>query len=90
MNVHDATEAAYKNGLEAGKPKWNAVDSEEDLPNEFGEYLCMMLVPTGNGCFDKKQEMVKYTENGWKLPWFNKSIVIGWMNPIEYPKIGVN
>lgn len=90
MSIHNAAEDAYKSGLEDGKPKWNAVDSEEGLPKEFGEYLCTMLVPTGNGFFDKVQNMVEYTEKGWKLPWFNKSIVIGWMNPIEYPKIAVN
>lgn len=90
MSEYDAAEIAYKNGLDAGKPKWNAVDSEQDNPKEHGKYLCVMLVPVGCGLFKKTQEMVEYTENGWKLPWFNKSIVIGWMNPIEYPKIAVN
>lgn len=90
MSEYDATEIAYKNGLEAGKPKWNAVDSASDSPKEYGEYLCTMLVPTGGGFFEKTQEMVEFTETGWKLPWRSKNIVIGWMNPIEYPKIAVN
>ena len=34
MNIHDATEAAYKRGYEAGKPKWISV--KDRLP-EFGE-----------------------------------------------------
>ena len=32
MNLHDATELAYKNGYEAGKPKWIPVT--ERLPEE--------------------------------------------------------
>lgn len=90
MSEYDAAEIAYKNGLEAGKPKWNAVDSADDFPKEFGEYLCTMLVPAGNGRFVKIQGMVEYAETGWKLPWRSKNIVIGWMKPIEYPKIAVN
>lgn len=90
MSVHNAAEDAYKSGLEDGKPKWNAVDSEQDNPKEHGKYLCMMLVPVGCGLFKKTQEVVEYREYGWKLPWRSNSIVIGWMNPIEYPKIAVN
>lgn len=37
MNIHDATEQAYKNGYEAGKPKWIPVN---DPPKERGRYLC--------------------------------------------------
>ena len=37
MNIHDATEQAYKNGYEDGKPKWISVN---DPPKERGRYLC--------------------------------------------------
>ena len=37
MNIYEATEQAYKNGYEAGKPKWISV--EERLPEEDGRYL---------------------------------------------------
>lgn len=32
MNLHDATELAYKNGYEAGKPKWIPVSKELPAP----------------------------------------------------------
>ena len=38
MNEHDATEQAYKNGLEAGKPKWIPVS--ERLPKGGEIVLC--------------------------------------------------
>ena len=37
MNNYEATEQAYKNGYEAGKPKWIPVT--ERLPEYFGTFL---------------------------------------------------
>ena len=37
MNIHDACEQAYRNGLEDGKPKWIPVT--ERPPKERGCYL---------------------------------------------------
>ena len=38
MNNHEATEIAYKNGYEAGKPKWIPVT--ERLPEPMVQVLC--------------------------------------------------
>ena len=37
MNIYDATERAYKNGYEDGKPKWISV--KERLPKEWEDVL---------------------------------------------------
>lgn len=42
MNVYDATEQAYKNGYEAGKPKWISV--KKDLPKKNGRYLVRKVI----------------------------------------------
>ena len=39
MDKHDATETAYKNGYEDGKPKWIPVS--ERLPKNNGRYLVL-------------------------------------------------
>ena len=59
MNEHDATELAYKNGLEAGKPKWIPVSErlpEKDTPvlgmakrNLFAKFMPMVVEWVGNG-----------------------------------------
>ena len=38
MKIYEATEQAYKNGYEAGKPKWISV--EERLPELHTKVLC--------------------------------------------------
>lgn len=47
MNIHEATEIAYKNGYEAGKPKWIPVT--ERLPDKVADYLVAVKFKYGYG-----------------------------------------
>ena len=49
MNNNDATEQAYRNGYEAGKPKWIPV--EERLPENDDRYAT--VCDFGHGCISR-------------------------------------
>ena len=52
MNIHDATETAYKNGYAQGMedaPKWISV--KDRLPEECGLYICFFQSPYANDCW---------------------------------------
>lgn len=77
MNIHDATEAAYKNGYEAGKPKWIAVS--ERLPDKDGEYLVRFA--------DKSITNVEYES---KFGSFGYWLAIMWGEDADwYPYVGI-
>ena len=82
MNIHAATEEAYKRGYEAGKPKWISVT--ERLPGEFISVL--VCIPS-----EAPLPMVKeaYLANGWwvtKMAIFKQEDITHWMPLPEAPK----
>lgn len=82
MNIHDATEQAYKNGYGAGKKdavKWISV--KERLPEESGEYLA--YCGEYDGICVLYYEVLK-TKGKWRTRW--KGDVTHWMELPEPPK----
>ena len=93
MNIHAATEEAYKRGYEAGKrdatdnnvgDKWISVT--ERLPGEFISVL--VCIPS-----EAPLPMVKeaYLANGWwatKMAIFKQEDITHWMPLPEAPKEG--
>lgn len=75
MNVYDATEHAYKNGYEAGKPKWISV--KKDLPKKDGRYLIRRTLFGSTVWYDvlsfakdgRKVDKYDFQEN-WKNVWY--------------------
>ena len=85
-DIHWATEQAYKNGYEAGKPKWIPVT--ERLPDENGKYLVHEnLWGTSHITairFAKDGEKVcSYDLKGQKNVWYKYDSEIGYF-PAEY------
>lgn len=89
MNIHDATEEAYKKGIEDGKPKWIPVT--ERLPED--ETLVLILCKNGamfvgycgKQYVDKERRWhIKTALNSTKL--LNLGRVTHWMPLPEPPK----
>ena len=81
MDNYTATEQAYKNGYEAGKPKWISV--EERLPEEEGDYLTCNVAKM----FPKHSIHFTYFRAGdryWDFVWSNE--ITHWMPLPEPPE----
>ena len=78
MNNYEATEIAYKNGYEAGKPKWIPVS--ERLPEEFED----VLVYRSTGC--EVDCCVSRTKAYWSYDTVSGYAVTHWMPLPEPPK----
>ena len=84
MKIYEATEQAYKNGYEAGKPKWISV--EERLPKEGEEVLVFGY------WHEKFQPLMCYLSPHRKGKWFTTIAgqqvytVTHWMPLPEPPK----
>lgn len=86
MNNHEATGIAYKNGYEAGKPKWIPVT--ERLPESYEPVLAV--------CNSGKIFVGEYVDLGWRTLWRIKTArdstkeitrkVTHWMPLPEPPK----
>jgi hypothetical protein len=85
MNIHDATEEAYKRGKEDGKPKWIPV--AERLPEEFASTIVYR-----KGNFGGHFSMLRYSHAlGWHFydsEWGDTTVddVTHWMPLPEPPK----
>ncbi len=97
MNLHDAIEQAYKNGFEAGKPKWISV--AEQLPevvstHRHSRYTSMKSTRVLCVCVQKSgKRMVKegycewfdgFPEPRWRVPGTIDSVT-HWMPKPELP-----
>ena len=82
MTNNDATEIAYKNGYEAGKPKWIPVS--ERLPKNFVSVL--VHIPEMNPC-PAVMEAYRF-DDGWvtKMAAFDINCATHWMPLPEPPK----
>ena len=82
MNNHEATEIAYKNGYEAGKPKW--IPIAERLPEEWVDVLVLSRY---GFC-----EVAVYLgiPGKWRIAWnhdlFEVDSITHWMPLPEPPK----
>lgn len=80
MKIYEATEQAYKNGYEAGKPKWISV--EERLPEDGAIVLGYMV--------SRDYRTIKWKNNTqrWEglLLDYAKEFVTHWMPLPEPPK----
>ena len=88
MNNYEATEIAYKNGYEAGKPKWIPVT--ERLPDEEGWYLVFTTPNRGYRSINKGQFIKGYEWDNFKPRWRGAggtwTNVTHWMPLPEPPK----
>ena len=86
MNNHEATEIAYKNGYEAGKPKWIPVT--ERLPNGRYDVLVSRTwwnerkTPTIGWYNEVAKKWYIITEDGYRV----NDKVTHWMPLPEPPK----
>lgn len=83
MWVHDATELAYKNGYEKGKPKWIPVG--ERLPQNFISVL--VHIPDMKPC-PTVMEAYRF-DDGWvtKMAAFDIECATHWMPLPEPPDL---
>ena len=81
MKHYEATERAYKNGYEAGKPKWIPVT--ERLPEKFHNVLTARKLgdwySIETDCID--------SSGGWNGDLFSTYQVTHWMPLPEPPKV---
>ena len=81
MKEYTATEQAYKNGYEAGKPKWIPVT--EKLPEKDGSVLVYNGYGRGILWFEKGNGFNEIDDYGWVRP---VDSVTHWMPLPEPPK----
>ena len=82
MKIYEATEQAYKNGYEAGKPKWISV--KERLPEEDDFYFCCVK----SFCYPGRiyTNILAYDKGGFKEGRIYTDDVTHWMPLPEPPK----
>lgn len=84
MNIHEATEQAYKNGYEQGRMdavKWIPV-SEQEAPSENGTYLCHGY------WFLSRREQTETADYFGEWDIANNFVLTHWMPLPEAPKEG--
>ena len=91
MDKYTATELAYKNGYEKGKPKWIPVS--ERLPEKSGTYLVTTTtgaVTTARFYEEATYPPTHYRHYEWhrKAAWSHNRNVTHWMPLPEPPKEG--
>ena len=95
MNIHDATEQAYKRGYEDGQPKWIPVSERlpEDLPENKGKKVINCIVahaPYTNGKLTSQFRQRKW--GNWDDKWYwsknGGCTVTHWMPLPQPPKEG--
>ena len=80
MDEHTSHELAYKKGYEAGKPKWIPVT--ERLPDEFAQYLCIVIRPIRGGGYVRETRVLWCDyDRSWNC---DEVIVTHWM-PLPEP-----
>ena len=77
MNNYEATEIAYKNGYEAGKPKWISVKERKPTIGDADE-IGLVLVYTKN-----KENLITQFSDVWRFADF----ISHWMPLPEPPTI---
>lgn len=95
MNLYDATEQAYKNGVEAGKPKWipvtkklpAAVSKHKRFRTEYtksNRVLCVCVQKSGKRIV--KEGYCEFYEDShvWRIPGTIDSVT-HWMPMPELP-----
>lgn len=100
MNLHDATELAYKNGYEAGKPKWIPVSRELPAPiskskrswagsgcETSDEVLCACLQKSGKRMVKTGRCEYYGDTTVWRLPG-DIDAVTHWMPKPDLPEDG--